>query len=103
MASKNDFSSKPANLDRYRVPILDKTLDLLELLVGHPDGLNVTELTGLLGTPKNSVFRIASTLALRGYVEREEKTKIYRVSRKLLSLGHTVLGGGDWCRLPVRF
>ena len=93
MASPKENPLKVPTLDRYRVPILDKTLDLLELLVGHPDGLNVTELTGLLGMPKNSVFRIATTLALRGYLEREEATKIYRVSRKLLSLGHTALGG----------
>jgi DNA-binding IclR family transcriptional regulator len=79
--------------DRYRVPILDRTLDLLELLTQHPDGMTVTAMTEALGIPKNSVFRIATTLVLRGYAEREETSKVYRVSRKLLSLGYAAVEG----------
>jgi len=87
--------SKPtANpLDRYRVPILDRTLDLLELLSKHPEGMTLTAMTEAVHMPKSSVFRIATTLTLRGYVEREESTKAYRASRKLLSLGHAAVGG----------
>jgi DNA-binding IclR family transcriptional regulator len=83
---------KPA-LERYRVPILDRTLDLLELLSSQPQALTLTELTDALKMPKNSVFRIATTLTLRGYAERDEDTKAYRASRKLLSLGHAAIGG----------
>jgi DNA-binding IclR family transcriptional regulator len=82
-----------AALARYRVPILDRTLDFLELLAGHPQGMTLTALTEALAVPKNTVFRIASTLALRGYAEREEDTKSYRLSRKLLALAHSALGG----------
>jgi IclR family acetate operon transcriptional repressor len=80
-------------LERYKVPILDRTLDLLEMLTQQPDGLTLTAMTELLKMPKNTVFRIASTLTLRGYVERNDETKVYRVSRRLLSLGHTAIGG----------
>jgi IclR family acetate operon transcriptional repressor len=87
-------SREPAHpLNRYRVPILDRTLDLLELLTRHTEGMTLTTMTEALKMPKNSVFRIATTLALRGYAEREEDTKIYRASRKLLSLGHAAVGG----------
>ena len=85
--------SAPNPLDRYRVPILDRTFDLLELLSKHPEGMTLTTMTETLKMPKNSVFRIATTLALRGYVERDEATKIYRASRRLLSLGHAAVGG----------
>ncbi len=84
---------KDSNLQRYRVPILDRTLDLLELLTRNPDGLTLTAMTDLLKMPKNSVFRIATTLTLREYTERDEDTKTYRASRKLLSLGHAAVGG----------
>lgn len=84
--------SLPA-LARYRVPILDRTLDLIELLATQPDGMTLTGLTEGLKIPKNTVFRIASTLTLRGYVERDEESKSYRLSRKMLALGHTALGG----------
>lgn len=78
---------------RYRVPILDRTLDLLELLTRHPEGMTLTTMTEALKMPKNSVFRIATTLTLRGYAERDEETKVYRASCKLLSLGHAAVGG----------
>jgi IclR family acetate operon transcriptional repressor len=80
-------------LSRYKVPILDRTLDLLELLSRHPEGMKLTAMTEALKVPKNTVFRIATTLTLRGYAEREEDTKVYRASRKLLSLGHAAVGG----------
>jgi IclR family acetate operon transcriptional repressor len=80
-------------LDRYKVPILDRTLDLLELLSKQPEGMTLTAMTEALHMPKNSVFRIATTLTLRGYAERDEGTKAYRASRKLLSLGHAAVGG----------
>ncbi len=80
-------------LARYRVPILDRTLDFIELLARQPEGLTLAGLTDGLKIPKNTVFRIASTLTLRGYVERDEEGKSYRISRKMLALGHTALGG----------
>lgn len=83
----------PPSLERYRVPILDKSLDLLEAMVGHPDGLTLTELTDTLKIAKNSAFRIASTLTLRGYVDRDEASKRYSVSQKLLALSHNAIGG----------
>jgi IclR family acetate operon transcriptional repressor len=78
--------------DRYRVPILDRALELLELLATHPDGLTLTAMTERLSMPKNSVFRIATTLTLRGYAVRDESSKAYRISPKLLSLAHQASG-----------
>jgi IclR family acetate operon transcriptional repressor len=86
-------STDPHPLSRYKVPILDRTLDLLELLSRHPEGMTLTAMTDALKMPKNSVFRIATTLTLRGYAARDESTKIYRASPKLLSLGHAAVGG----------
>jgi DNA-binding IclR family transcriptional regulator len=93
--SQKSPTPPPPNLNRYRVPILDRTIDLLELLAKHPEGLTLSAMTEALKTPKNSVFRIATTLALRGYAERDEATKIYRISRSLLALSHTALGVGS--------
>jgi DNA-binding IclR family transcriptional regulator len=80
-------------MDRYRVPILDRTLDLVELLAQYPDGLTLTAMTERLAMPKNAIYRIATTLTLRGYAERDEVTKSYRLSRKLLNLAHSAIGG----------
>jgi DNA-binding IclR family transcriptional regulator len=82
----------PPSLDRYRVPILDRTLNLIELLAAHPEGLTLTAMTERLEMPKNSVFRIATTLMLRGYVVRDEAGKIYRLTSRLLATGQTATG-----------
>lgn len=91
MPKADQTSSNP--LKRYKVPILDRTLDLLEKLSLHPEGLTLTEMTEALKMPKNSVFRILTTLTLRGYAERDEATKSYRLSRKLLAVSHGAVGG----------
>lgn len=93
MPEPKDRRPEPNSLQRYKVPILDRTLDLLEKLSQHPEGLTLTALTEMLAMPKNSVFRILTTLTLRGYAERNESTKIYRLSRKLLTVSHGALGG----------
>jgi DNA-binding IclR family transcriptional regulator len=86
-------SPRPRSLSRYKVPVLDRTLDLLEVLVGRPEGMTLTDLTDALGIPKNTVFRILTTLSLRGYTDRDETTKRYRLSRKMLSMSHAAIGG----------
>jgi DNA-binding IclR family transcriptional regulator len=71
----------------YHVPNLDRALDIMELLSGHPDGLTRAEITAKTGLSANMVYRISMTLAERGYLQREEADKRYRLTRKLLSIG----------------
>lgn len=101
MSSRDRCSPKADPRERYRVPILDRTLDLLELLAERTGGLTLTEMTEALAVPKNTVFRIATTLVLRGYAERDENAKTYRLTRSLLRLGHHALGGEDLVRLAA--
>jgi len=86
-------AKRPHALSRYRVPVLDRTFDVLETLADRSDGMTLTELTEALRIPKNTVFRIATTLSLRGYVDRDEDAKRYRVTRKLLAVSHAAIGG----------
>lgn len=76
---------------RYRVPILDRALALVELLGQNPGGLNVTELSEGLQIPKNSAFRIAVTLQENGYLERLEPSKSYRLTSKFMGCGATAV------------
>jgi DNA-binding IclR family transcriptional regulator len=93
LKAKEPANSITSSRERYRIPILDRALDLMELLSTAPDGLTLTEMTESLAMPKNTVFRIATSLTLRGYCEREERTKRFRLSRKFLKLGHLAIGG----------
>lgn len=71
---------------RYSVPNLDRALSVLEVLSEYPAGLTQSEMAAILGIPTNSVFRISRTLEERGYLEREEPTKRFRLTQKLLRL-----------------
>lgn len=76
---------------RYIVPILERALIILESLAKAPRGMGISELSRELGMPKNSVFRILTTLYSSGYLQRDEEGRIYSLSRKILALGYEAL------------
>lgn len=79
--------------DRYVVPNLDRALQIIEYLSDqtHPHG--ITDIAAALKMPKNSVFRILTTLHNRGYVTRDS-AKQYALTGRLLSLGYAAVGEG---------
>jgi DNA-binding IclR family transcriptional regulator len=76
--------------DRYIIPSLERTLNIMEYLAGEPEGKNITEIAEELGLSKNSVFRILKTLTFKGYVE--EYKRLYRLGSKLFQLGTKAVG-----------
>ena len=64
----------------------------MEHLGHHPAGLTGAEIAAGLKLSKNCVFRITMTLLDYGYLVREEDTKRYALSRKMLALGYTAVG-----------
>lgn len=86
MISKNDTLD-----ERYHVPSLVRALQIFELLAKEPESLGISEISTRLSLPKNSVFRILTTLADYGYLNREPVQKRYVLSRKLLALGYAAI------------
>jgi predicted transcriptional regulator len=76
---------------RYIVPILERALIILEALAKAPRGMGISQLARELGMPKNSVFRILTTLYSSGYLQRDDEGRIYSLSRKILALGYEAL------------
>ena len=76
---------------RYHVPNLERALVMLEFLAKKPYGVSMTEIVDALGFPKNSVFRIATTLVNHGYLSRDNETKKFALTKKLLSIGETAV------------
>lgn len=68
----------------------------LEVLAGAPEGVGVTTVAGVLGVHKATASRLLGTLALRGLVERDPATRLYRLGAKLVSIA-----GGAVHRLPI--
>ncbi len=84
--------SKANPTSKYQVPNLNRALKILELLSQHPEGLTIAEITDMLKYPRNSVYRITATLCENKYIYRDEYSKIFRLTYKLLTLGHAAVG-----------
>lgn len=76
-----------------QVPALQRGLAMLERLARSSGGATLSELSAALGIGLPSVFRIASALEELGYLRRDERTKSYSVTNKLLLLGPPHTGG----------
>jgi DNA-binding IclR family transcriptional regulator len=68
------------------VPILERTLGLLEHLSQCPSGVALSQIARALAIPKNTTYRMLNTLCARGYVFRNEAELTYRLTRKLSTL-----------------
>lgn len=80
---------------RYHVPNLNRALSILEFMATHPTGCGISEIARRLDLPKNSVFRIVSTLHFRGYLTRDSGGRHFRLSRKLLALGYSIISDNN--------
>jgi len=80
------------NNSRYQVPNLERALMILELLSGNPAGLTSSQISKYLNLSRNSIFRITTTLYDNGYLCRNEESKLFQLSQKLLTLGYAAIG-----------
>lgn len=67
-------------------PALDRALALLEFISAHSEGVTTADIRTGLGFSVNLVFRLTKALMAHGYVERDELTRKYALTRKLLTL-----------------
>ncbi len=74
-----------------RVQVLDRALDLIELLATSENGLSIAELSATTGLPKSTIHRILSTYAERHYVEKNEETSIYARGHKFVEVASLYL------------
>ena len=80
------------NGDKYNIPMLEKSFELLELLIKYPNGLTMQETVNLLNTPKTTVFRLLNSLLNMGYLSKNIDTQQFFLSKKFLKLGLAALG-----------
>lgn len=85
------MSNQTEKFTRYHVPNLVRGLHIMEFLASRPAGCGISEIAEALDISKNSAFRVSATLSDFGYLERDEDSKSYRLSRKLLALGYAAI------------
>lgn len=67
------------------VQVLDRTLDIVELLSTERNGLGVTEISKRTGLNKSTAYRILATLLSRGYVDKTPEGR-YTVGPTLIGI-----------------
>lgn len=90
MSSQEEIKEKSA--EKYNIPMLEKSFELLELLINYPSGLTMQEMVNLLDTPKTSIFRLLNSLSGMGYLSKNTETLRFSLSRRFLKLGLAALG-----------
>lgn len=72
--------------ERGEVKSAARALDILELLVQFPAGLNLTDIGEHLEIPLSSLHNLMNTLLDRDYLTRDEQASVYKLSSKLIQL-----------------
>lgn len=80
---------------KYHVPNLERALIILQKLSEHSLGLTQKELIDSLGLSKNSIYRITETLIEHGYLSRDEVSRRYVLTRKMMMVGASAMGDAD--------
>ena len=85
--------------NKYRVPSLDKALDVLEHVSQAIDPLSFSVLCKELGKSPSELFRVANGLVRRGYLLKDEKNHSLTLSLKLYELAHYHPRCKNYCRV----
>lgn len=74
---------------QYKVPALDKGLDILEALAADSVPQSLADLANHLDRSSSELFRMLNCLEQRHYIQRDPVSGKYRLSLKLYALSHT--------------
>ena len=83
-----DNSAPPRKQDTLYVSSLAKGLKLLKIFDRNHTELSLTELVKLSGMDKSAVQRLANTLAVEGFLNRDPVTKRFRPTHAWLGLAY---------------
>lgn len=92
-ATQTGSDSDPS--ETHRIPVIDKMMELLEVLERRPSGPTIRELVSTSGQPRTTVYRILNTLQRHGVVRRSD-AGAYTLGPRLLSLSSRVVDEADY-------
>lgn len=81
-----DLPVEPAGRD-YSIAVLDRALDVLELLAATAEPIGVTEIARQVGATKSATWRILFNLDARGYVLKDADSGRYAIGPRFTELG----------------
>ena len=88
-----------------QAPALQRGLTILEFLATRDEGATLSELSAALGLSPASIFRLTGVLEESGYVRKEDASRRFSLTRKLLLLAQPKHEGRslvECCMPPMR-
>jgi IclR family acetate operon transcriptional repressor len=82
--------------------LVDRVLDVVELLAAQPAGLALTEICQRRNLPTVTAHRVLSVLGQRGFVEQDAFTDHYRLTLKTTAIGFQFQRGSYSRKLSSR-
>jgi len=79
----------------YFVPGLQRGLRVLEVIAAERRPMTVSEIAARLSLSRSSVFRLAYTLQLTGFLEAIEEAKSFTLGARVLNIGFAYLASKD--------
>jgi IclR family transcriptional regulator, KDG regulon repressor len=75
----------------YKVPAIDRAVQILEILSESPNGISLAELTHKTKIPKSTLFRILFTMQRYSIVSEDKERKVFSLGMKLIQWGNAAL------------
>lgn len=69
---------------------VDRAIQIMDLFTGSLEELGITEIAGMMGLGKSTVYGLVNTLLVNNYLEQNPENKRYRLGLKLFELGSIV-------------
>jgi IclR family acetate operon transcriptional repressor len=88
-------------MDRVKPSMVEKALDVLELLLARPDGLRASELGETTGYPSGTLHRLLGVLVRRGFARQDPISRRYLVGAQLSRAASAVPSGSGLSGLAL--
>ena len=89
--------------ENYFTNTLSRGLQVLSAFTPQKPGLSISEITELTGLPQSTTFRLVYTLENLGYLIRDQETRKYHHSSRMLAIGIAALESLDIRKVALPF
>lgn len=93
------MGSAPQNRRDHTIELIDKVVNVLEVLRHAPDGLSLGDISAQTGYVRSSVHRILASLKKHSYVEQEYAGGAYRLGVQVLLLARAMKNSSSLVQL----
>jgi DNA-binding IclR family transcriptional regulator len=87
------------NISPNHVKSSVRTLDILEVLAGNPEGITLSEISRKLTIPPSSMYHLLNTMMDREYIIRDPRDSTFYLGKKIVFLYEAYLFNSDLIRI----